>query len=677
MRSNQLLNTVSWESEADPAVVPGVDSAPVVIVGSGPAGIRVAQELHRLRPELGIIVYGEEPWDPYSRVRLSSFMAAQIGREALLRDQSLAAGIERRIGNRIMTIDAHTRQVIDARGNAQSYSALVLATGSRPFIPDIPGVRLPGVYTFRDLSDADRLLARQASSHRTVVLGGGLLGLEAARGMQRFNANVCIVELADRLLPRQLDAGAGEQLQAHVEATGIEVVLGDAIARIVGEDTVNAVLLKSGRTLACDTVIVATGIRPTTDLAASAGLRLGHGILVDAHMRTSDPYIYAAGECAQHAERRARRSSAPRIYGAAAPSLEQAQVVARVIASENMRYAGGPVAMRLKMMDVPVFSMGRVLPETLVGARPSVYRDREAGIYRKISTYKGRLVGAICIGEWSDLARVQGGITAGLKLWPWQLWRFRRTGSLWPETADAPVSQWPAGVAVCNCTGITRGQLGAAISDGHGTVAQLAERTGASTVCGSCRPLLAELLGAGALEPVTAYRALLGVSLTAMMLAVLLALPATIPYPDTLDLAWQWDQLWRSSLLKQITGFSVLVPMVLGLVLLVVKKRLRVGARADYGAWRWAHILLSASAAVALLIHTGGRLGNALDMWLIVCVLGLTLAGGALSLVTALEHRLPARLALKLRTRSTWLHVLLFWPFPLLLFFHVLKGYYY
>lgn len=613
------------------AVSPVACDAPVVIVGAGPAGMRVAQDLRRLKPHINIVIYGDEPWDPYSRVGLSSFMAAQIDRATLMRDQHLPASIEKRIGCKVVAIEPRRQRVIDATGRAQAYSALVLATGSSPFIPNIPGIQFSGVYTLRDLTDADRLLARQVRSRRTVVLGGGLLGLEAARGMQRFNTQVCVVELADRLMPRQLDHGAAAQLKLHVEAAGIEVTLGDAVEQVLGDGVVRSIALKSGRKISCDTVVVATGIIPVVDLARGAGLEINRGVLVNDHMQTSDPLVYAVGECAEHAERRTGRTAGARIYGAAAPSLEQATVAAHVIAADDARYSGGPVAMRLKVLGAPVFSMGRVNPDTLLGAKPWIYSDAQAGVYRKLATYKGKLVGAIGVGEWSKLTRVQGAITLNRRVWPWQLWRFRLTGSPWRDAGGLSVSEWPAIAAVCNCTGVTRGRLGAAIAEGHCTVKELAACTGASTVCGACRPLLAELVGSANPEPVHAHRTLLAVTLAALTLVLALGPLPNAPYSDTLDLAWRWDKLWRDDLFKQVSGFSALTLMTVGLVLLVTKKRILSAKLDEFGVWRWIHVTLGVGALLALTAHTGGRLGSALNLWLIACVLCVVFAGSVLS----------------------------------------------
>jgi nitrite reductase (NADH) large subunit len=249
-------------------------TTPVVIVGAGPVGIKTAQELHRRQSDLPIVVYGDEPSEPYNRVRLSGFLSGELKWQALTGDLTLpqTGRLEARLGLAVVAIDRERRAVRDAGGYVQPYSQLVIATGSRPHVPAIPGASLPGVYTFRDARDVQKLIARRVRSRRTVVLGGGLLGLEAARAMQRFNTEVRIVEHYTRLMMRQLDEAGAQYLLEHVQRLGIGVILGDSVVRMIGAESVSGIALRSGNTLECDTIIVATGIQPNIELARTAGL---------------------------------------------------------------------------------------------------------------------------------------------------------------------------------------------------------------------------------------------------------------------------------------------------------------------------------------------------------------------------------------------------------------------
>lgn len=646
-----------------------VADRPIVIIGSGPVGVRVANELHRRRPTgSAIVLYGAEATEPYNRVRLSSLLAGEIRWDAWSVDSALddSHWIERRFGCAVTAIDRESRTIMDARGRIQAYSELIIATGSTPVVPNIPGIELAGTYTFRDLRDALQLFARRMRSRRTVVIGGGLLGLEAARAMRRFNTEVVVVEHAPRPMPRQLDDEAGALLASHMQRLAIDVHLGSGVKRVLGDLRVEGVQLMNGAIVECDTIVVAAGIRPNIELALRAGLSIGRGIRVDDALRTSDPAIYAVGECAEH------RGV---VYGLVAPGFEQAAVVASNLSGHAATYRGSLAATRLKVLDLPVFSIGRVATDDLSpGAKCAVYRH--GNDYCRVAIEKRRIVGAAAIGHVAQLGRLQEAVTHSRIVWPWQAWRFRKTGALWIEQQAQHISRWPDNVTVCNCTGVTRGMLGKAMSQGAVTAASLCAATGASSVCGSCRPLLAELCGAR--EPLPALRAwkpLLALTVVAAILSLLLLQPATLEYASSIRSEHSLDFLWRTSFWKQLTGYCVLALSALALVM-SLRKRIRKFTAGDFIGWRIAHLGLGIAALLALFIHTGGRMGAYLDTALIACFIALAAAGAIASGVLSLQHRLSGDAA-QLRSRMTWVHILLFWPVPLLLGFHIFKSYYF
>jgi nitrite reductase (NADH) large subunit len=643
-------------------------SAPIVIVGAGPVGIRAVQEVHRRHPATPIVIYGDEPTEPYNRVRLSGFLIGELNWQSLTRDLQLPVhpSITTRYGCAVTAIDREQRCVRDASGHVQPYSRLILATGSRPHIPDIPGIRLPGVYAFRDARDAQALLARRVRSRRTVVLGGGLLGLEAARAMQRFNTDVCVIEHYSRLMMRQLDDDAAGYLERTVRTLGIDVILGDGVKCVLGNGSVSGIQLRSGREIACDTIIVATGIAPNVALARSAGLHVNRGIRVNDALQTSDPGIYAVGECAEHRDL---------VYGIVAPGLEQAAVAAHTATGGNASYAGSTLTTRLKVVDLPVFSMGIVTPESIPDfSRTITWRTKT--VYRKLVTHRGRLIGAIVIGDCPELSRLQEAITHRRRVWLWQVVRFVHTGLLWPEEELGSVAAWPATATVCNCTGVTCGTLRLAMAEGCTTAEALAARTGASTVCGSCRPLLAEIAGSTApAEPARGWKVLAGASAIAALATLALALFVAIPYAASVQAPWQWDFLWRESFWKQVSGFSVLGLTVL-LLVMSLRKRIRRFTLGDFPLWRVAHVVLGALALAGLAVHTGGRLGSNLNFLLMAAFLAAIAVGAAAGGLIAFEHRLGAG-AMRLRRSGIWTHILIAWPIPVLLGFHVLKSYYF
>ncbi len=640
----------------------------MVVIGSGPVGVSVVQELRRHRPQQPLVLCGAEAHEPYNRVRLSSLLMGELGLAELNLDSRLPedAAFQARLGCAIGAIDRNQQLIIDSRGRTLHYSQLVLALGSSPHIPHIPGVDLPGVFTFRDFADAEKLFARRMRSRRCVVLGGGLLGLEAARAMRRFHTEVLVIEHNARLMPRQLDALAARVTQQHIEAMGIRVVLGDGVRALLGSGRIEGVQLQSGQRIECDTIIIATGIRPNVDLARKAGLHVGRGIRIDDRCRTTDPIIYAIGECAEHRDV---------VYGLVAPGFEQASVAAANIVGVDAHYAGSLAATKLKVVGLPVFSMGCVAEEA-VSDRARRYRFQlTAGNYTTLVVEQGRLVGAAAIGDNSEVNRLQETVKRHGRIWLWQCWRFRTTGRVWAQPQSDDVARWPATATVCNCAGITRGQLSAAITTACcNTLESLSACTGAGKVCGSCRPLLQQLLGgAEKLRPVGAATTLLALSMLAAIGALLMTLPSNLPDAASVQITNPLSRWWREGFCKQVSGYSLLGLSAITL-LLSVRKRVAGFRWGDFARWRVAHLAIGALTLFGLVLHTGGRLGANFNLLLSTSFCGLIAAGGISGAVIANEHRLGARAA-RLRRVLVWTHILLFWPIPVLLAFHTLQAY--
>jgi nitrite reductase (NADH) large subunit len=415
-----LLDPLSERPLADPA------TAPIVIVGSGPAGMRVAAGLAQGQPAVPRLVYGDEPCEPYDRARLSAFLAGELRWESLAIDPQVLAdpALERRFGCSVTAIDRAGRNVVDSWGRVQPYSKLILATGARPHVPRIPGMTLAGVFTFRDFRDAQRLIARRARTRRTVVLGGGLFGLQAARAMRRSGIDVIVVEHSAALMPRHTDAVAAGILKDHVERSGVRVVLDTGVRSIYGDTRVAGLRLMNGEDLPCDTIILATGLRPRVELAIAAGLPVGTGIRVDDQLRTVDPDIHAVGECAEHNGV---------VYGLADPGLEQAQILTEILSGQARSYRGSSSGVNLLVCGLPMFSVGRVAPDELGdGDRELAYRGAGAAQYCKIVLTRGRVSGALAIGAGFDTPRLQQAVLAGARVHAWQRWRFSLYGRLWP-----------------------------------------------------------------------------------------------------------------------------------------------------------------------------------------------------------------------------------------------------
>ena len=371
-------------------------SEPLIVIGNGMAAARLVDELaRRALGRYAVAVIGEEPRLAYNRVLLSALLADEVGFDDIelrparwWRDR----GVTLRYGVRATAVDAAARNVTLAGGTRLSFSKLVFATGSQPIKPDIPGMDLPGVLTFRDVDDVNAIAASKAAGTRVVVIGGGLLGLEAAYGLAKAGARVTLLHLMDRLMERQLDHRAALMLQRAVEARGIAVRLQAQTARISGNGRVEGVELRDGTTIAADAVVVAVGIRANAALARTAGLEVGRGIVVDDHLETNAAGVHAIGECAEH------RGCC---YGLVEPAYEQAQLLARRLAGERASYPGSVLATNLKVSGVNVFSAGDFLGAT-AEAEEIVLSDPAAGVYKKLVIADGRLVGAVLFGDTAD-----------------------------------------------------------------------------------------------------------------------------------------------------------------------------------------------------------------------------------------------------------------------------------
>ena len=645
---------------------------PIVIIGTGPVGVRVAQNLLRENPEQHLVIYGNEPWQPYNRVQLSSFLAGEVDWLGLTDSQRLPEkpNVQQRHHCEVVYIDTDKRLIVDQLERVQPYDRLVIATGSTPHVPAILGIEKQHVYRFRSLSDVQQLLARQVRSRRTVVLGGGVLGLEAARAMQRQHTEVVVIDHAHHLMNQQLDEAAAELLREHILSIGIKVQLGQGISELVGTDSVTGVRLRNGKLIECDTVIIATGIRSNIELARNARLSVGRGIRVDDRMQTSNPYIYAVGECAEHRHI---------VYGLVGPGIEQAGVVVQSLLNRPSAYGGSISATKLKVVGLSAFSMGEANIHSDPGQffREYIYQHPAKKIYRKLIVKNGCLVGGIAIGQWDDLGRIQEAICKQRRIWPWQVRRFIHTGHVWQEQQTAQVGQWPATTVVCQCMKVNRGQLSKAISAGHDTVVALRQATGASGVCGGCQPLLLNLLGSRQkADKIGAFAAIFVLSLLAVLFAGLITILAPIPFQDSVMLDIRWDTLWRDKLVKQVSGYSILGLSLLAAIL-SLRKRIKSIRWFDFSLWRLVHVIAGVLIVTGLVSHSGFRLGENFNLFLMLDFLALLLLGSVAGVVMAMQHRLDAVRAVNVKNVLLWGHIMLLWPLPVLLGFHIIQTYYF
>ncbi|MDZ4790162.1 MAG: FAD-dependent oxidoreductase [Hyphomicrobiales bacterium] len=366
----------------------------LLIIGNGMASSRLLDELVKRPPSrFAITVVGAEPHAAYNRVLLSPMLAGNIQWDDVrLKPEGWYAvnGVELEQNNPAVMLDPVAKAVKLADGRSLSYDKCVLATGSEPIRLPIPGADLAGVTTFRTAADCAEMTKVASRGKPAVVIGGGLLGIEAAYGLARFGLEVTLIHIMDRLMERQLDAEAAAMLKTAVEAKGVRVLLDAQTATIEGEGAVSAVTLKGGARIRCGLVVMAAGVRPETALARQAGLAVNRGVLIDDAMAASAEGVYAIGECAEHRGR---------CYGLVEPAHEQARALAMLLAGENASYEGSVLATNLKVSGVPVFSAGDFEGE---GASSIVLRDKAMGVYRKLVVRDGKLAGAVLFGDTSD-----------------------------------------------------------------------------------------------------------------------------------------------------------------------------------------------------------------------------------------------------------------------------------
>jgi nitrite reductase (NADH) large subunit len=458
----------------------------LVVVGNGMAGMACVEQILKYDSMFRVAVFGDETHPNYNRVMLSSMLAGEKTADDIVLnslDWYRQHGIELRVGIRIIDVDPVAKTVTGDDGSVTPYDALLLATGSSAWMPPIKGLDKDGVFTFRTLDDTRALLSRAREGTEAVVIGGGLLGLEAARGLQVQGCRVTVVHLMAALMERQLDPEGSRFVIAKMRELGIQVLLGRSTIAIRGDRSVEGVEFSDGEVLPARLVVVAAGIRPNVDLARRAGLSVKRGIVVDDFMQTSNPDIFAVGECVEH------RGVC---YGLVAPLFEQGKILAATITGHRgPTYVGTVPAAKLKIVGVDVFSAGDINRDDSEHVR---YEDASLGVYKKVAVRGGKLAGVVLVGDTSDSHRYMDWLRTQADL------SDRRRHLLFPPpAADAglDVADMAESATVCGCVGVTKGAMIHAIHEGGvNTLSQLKEVTRASTGCGSCTNLCQDLLRA-------------------------------------------------------------------------------------------------------------------------------------------------------------------------------------
>lgn len=368
----------------------------LVVIGNGMAGMRTVEELQKLAPDLyDITVFGAEPHGNYNRILLSPVLAGDKQVDDIMlhtREWYAQNKIILHVGDPVVEIDRRRRIVRSRAGVEVAYDRLLLATGSTPFIIPVPGHQLPGVLAFRDIQDVESMLEAARNHRHAVVIGGGLLGLEAANGLMRQGMDVTVVHVCDSLMERQLDKAAAVLLKKTLEQKGMRFLLEASTSEIVGEERVTAVRFKDGSEIPADLVVMTVGVRPNIALAQQAGLHCERAIVVDDTLQTYDPRIYAVGECVQH-----RMAT----FGLVAPIWDQARVCgAHLAGAGHRRYVQQATATKLKVTGVDLYSAGDFVGGD--GTEDLVMRDPRRGIYKRLVLKDNQLIGAVLYGDVKD-----------------------------------------------------------------------------------------------------------------------------------------------------------------------------------------------------------------------------------------------------------------------------------
>ena len=462
----------------------------LVVVGNGMAGCRAVEELlardpHRYR----VTIFGAEAHVNYNRIMLSPVLAGEKTFDEIVingHDWYRDNGVELIAGDPVAQIDRAAKTVTSRGGRTLGYDKLLIATGSDPFIIPVPGRDLPGVVGFRDMNDVDAMLAAADRGGDAVVIGGGLLGLEAAHGLSLRGMKVTVLHLMPTLMERQLDEAAGWLLKSALEARGQTILTGADTAEILGTDAVEGVRLKDGRVIPARLVVMAVGIRPCTALAREAGLEVGRGIQVDDHMVTSDPDVLAVGECVEHAGQ---------VYGLVAPLWDMCRALADGLVEKPSGYRGSVTSTKLKVSGIDVFSAGDF--SSGEGAEDIVLRDATRGVYKRVVVKNDRVVGAVLYGDtadggwYFDLLKKQEDVSTLRDLLIFGQAYAQGGGQADPKAAVAALSD---DAEICGCNGVSKGQVVACIAGGAVSLDAVRAGCKASASCGSCTGIVETLL---------------------------------------------------------------------------------------------------------------------------------------------------------------------------------------
>ncbi|GAE25175.1 nitrite reductase [Halalkalibacter wakoensis JCM 9140] len=458
----------------------------LVMIGNGMAGVRVIEEILKMdREQYKITIFGNEPHPNYNRIQLSNVLQGNTTfEETIINDLQWYESNEIQLftGEEVTQINTDEQYVISDIGRQVSYDELILATGSLPFILPIPGADKKGVIGFRDIKDCVEMIQTSKKYKKAAVIGGGLLGLEAAKGLIHLGMKVDVVHLMEHLMERQLDAVASNMLKAELETQGMNFLMEKATVELIGTDRVEGIRFKDGTEAKADLIVMAAGIKPNVKLASESGIYVNRGIVVNDFMETNVPHVYAVGECAEHREV---------VYGLVAPLYEQGKVLAKTLCGQKENgYKGSITGTQLKVSDIDLFSAGEIYDDPT--SKSIVVHNEYEGIYKKVLIRNDRIVGIVLYGDTKDSNRLYRMLTEKQDVSESTTISFLQSGEA-VESND--IASMPNDEVVCGCNGISKETIVQAIKEeGVSTVEQVGGCTNAGRSCGRCKPVIQEII---------------------------------------------------------------------------------------------------------------------------------------------------------------------------------------
>jgi nitrite reductase (NADH) large subunit len=456
----------------------------LVLIGNGMAGVRCVEEILALAPDrFEITIFGSEPHPNYNRIMLSKVLQGSTTvNDITINDWQWYEdkGITLYAGDPVISLDTAKRRVVSEKGRTVDYDQLILATGSLPFMLPLPGADKPGVTAFRDIKDCNTMVETSKKYKKAVVIGGGLLGLEAARGLLNLGMDVHVVHIYHHLMERQLSPTSAGMLRRELEKQGMKFLLAKQTEKIFGKKRVEGLLFKDGSKVEADLIVIAVGVRPNIKLAADSGIETNRAIMVDDYMETNVPGVYAVGECAEHRNM---------VYGLVAPLYEQGKVLAKKICGmETEGYQGSILYSQLKVSGVEVFSAGEIRDSEITTSLKVI--DGIKNTYKKIAVRDNKIVGAVLFGDSSEGNKLLGYIKQQADVSV-----LEEASAVGGGADEAYAASLALTATVCSCNGVTKGGILDAIRDnGCASVEDIRACTRASSTCGGCKPLVSAML---------------------------------------------------------------------------------------------------------------------------------------------------------------------------------------